>query len=47
VTQHDPPVTLTLIYRMFVTLLSFMLPRARSDTTKKTGRSGERPKRHR
>jgi hypothetical protein len=46
VTQHDPPVTLTLIYRMFATLLSFMLPRARSDTTKKTGRSGERPKRH-
>jgi putative transposase len=34
VTQHDPPVTLTLIYRMFTTLLSWMLLRARSDTAK-------------
>ena len=33
-TQHDPPVTLTLIYRMFTKLLSWMLLRARSDTAK-------------
>ena len=32
--QHDPPVTLTLIYRMFTTLLNWTLLRARSDATK-------------
>jgi putative transposase len=34
VAQHDSPVTLTPIYRMFATLLSWMLLRARSDTAK-------------
>ena len=33
-TQHDPPVTLTLIYRMFTKLLSWMVLCARTDTTK-------------
>ena len=32
--QHDPPVTLTLIYRMFTTLLNWTLLRAPSDATK-------------
>jgi hypothetical protein len=32
-TQHDPPVAVTLIYRMFVTLLSWIVLRTRSDTT--------------